>query len=158
MKKVYVAVSLTHVKTDEEKQMLRDFLTWLPKTFRVRVLQWAFNVHTWQPIQVDNIYEFDTQQVKEADLVIALYLQNEGSDGRGGEIVNRHTVQKPLVVCARNGVTVSRYVTDSLKPGEGVYRFSEFTELKEVISCALTEQLELGISFEEPSVKQLSFV
>ena len=141
MKTVYVATSLTHVKTDAEKKELRDFLAWLVTEFNIKLLKWAFDTDTWSPEPVENIYEYDTNMVKEADLVIALYLSDAGSDGRGGEVVNRIEVaKKPIRSFAKEGVRVSRYPADCFKKHHvPIQTFKDFKEM----APAIREALEL---------------
>ena len=135
---LYVAVSLTHVKTEQERQEIRDFLKWLEVTFHVRILTWAFDLDTWTPLPVDDIYEYDTKKVLAADMMIVLYLSNDGSDGRGGEVVNRTNSGKPILAFAREGVKVSRYSADRLKGvGSGIKTFRTFTDMEDSINRAL---------------------
>lgn len=138
MKTVYVALSLTHVKTDTEKGEIRSFLKWLEITFNVKILLWAFDTDTWLPKEVGNIYKFDSDRVLSADLMIVLYLSNEGSDGRGGEVVLRTTNQKPIVAFAKEGVRVSRYPGDCLKMhGTEIVIFKTFDDMEPTIRKAL---------------------
>ncbi|HVU06439.1 MAG TPA: hypothetical protein VHE10_01455 [Candidatus Paceibacterota bacterium] len=138
--KVYVALSLTHVKTEAEKDEVRAFMKWLPATFDVEILKWAFDLERWEPQPVADIYAYDTERVKAADLMIVLYLSNDGSDGRGGEVVNRveNGGGKPVLGFAREGVRVSRYAADCLKgAGTPIRTFKEFSETGPAISEAL---------------------
>jgi hypothetical protein len=139
MNTVYIAISLTHVKTEQEKDEVRAFLKWLEVTFDISILTWAFDVERWEAKPVDNIYDFDTDRVKSADLMIALYLSNDGSDGRGGEVINRVEVaKKPILAFSKQGVRVSRYPVDCLKKiGVGVIPFSTFDDMAMPIQEAL---------------------
>jgi hypothetical protein len=138
---VYVALSLSHVRTDEEKDAVKRFLSWLETTFDITLLRWAFNTETWTPEPVADIYEFDTEKVLGSDLMIALYLTNEGSDGRGGEVVNRvERSDKAVVAFAKQGVRVSRYASDCLKKvGANIMSFNDFDDMKPAIKAALAD-------------------
>ncbi len=151
-KKVYVALSLTHVKTDEEKDQVRAYLHWLVTTFDIELLPWAFDTVKWQPIPVPNIYVYDTEKVMAADLVIILYLTNEGSDGRGGEAVNRIEVaKKPVIAFAKHGVTVSGYPAGLFRrEGIDIERFSTFEDMRYLIQTMLNPP-QLLLFTEEPA-------
>lgn len=140
MRTVYIAVSLTHVKTEEEKCQMRAFLAWIEEAFDVELLRWAFDTEKWLPLPVDNIYDYDTERVKEADLMIALYLSNDGSDGRGGEVVNRLEVaRKPVLALVKKGVRVSRYSTDCLeKHRMPIVEFEKLVDAEPAIRDALS--------------------
>lgn len=139
-KTVYVATSLTHVKTEAEKDELRAMLKWIVAEFDITLLKWAFDVDTWTPEPVDNIYDYDTERVRGADLVIVLYFSNDGSDGRGGEVVNRLEVaKKPVIVFAKEGVRVSRYPGDCFKKfGIPVQTFKDVEDMRPSIWNNLT--------------------
>lgn len=147
---VYVALSLTHVRTDEEKDMVRRFLPWLEQTFDITLLRWAFDLDTWTPKPVADIYEYDTSRVMNADLMIALYLTNEGSDGRGGEVVNRvERSGKAVIAFAKQGIKVSRYSSDCLKKvGANVMAFNSFEDMMPAIKAALADITPSGVQDE----------
>jgi len=137
---VYVALSMTHVRTEDERNEVRALLPWIERTFEITLLRWAFNIQTWTPEPVDDIYEFDTQMVLSADLVIVLYLTNDGSDGRGGEVVNRvERSGKPVIAFRKQHVKVSRYASDCLKKvGTEILPFETFEDMRLSISSALS--------------------
>ena len=136
--KVYIALSLSHVKSEEEKQTVRDILAWLASRFNIDLLQWAFDVVTWQPRPVENIYIFDRSQMFLADLVIVLFLSSDGSDGRGAELVLRCEAGLPIIAAAKEGVKISRFPLDCLQDfGVEVIRFEAFQELGPLIDSTL---------------------
>lgn len=135
---VYMMVSLTHVKTDAEKDEIRELIRWLEDDADVALLRWAFDTETWTPKPVDNIFVYDNTRVMSADLGIALYLSNDGSDGRGGEVIDRIKSGKPFRLFAREGVNVSRYPADCLTHhGGSIDRFTSLKDLKTQIHAAL---------------------
>jgi hypothetical protein len=140
MRTLYIAISLTHVKTEEDRDEIRALLKWLEQRFEVRILKWAFNVDTWTPMPVPNVYEFDTELVLRADLALFFYLTNEGSDGRGGELVTRTKAGKPLLAFIKEGVKENRYVTGCLeKAGTQPIRFRTIDDLERPIALALSK-------------------
>ena len=58
---VYVALPLTHVKDETDRQRIRDLLMWIREQFDVELLMWAFDPVEWVPIPVPNIYAFDNE-------------------------------------------------------------------------------------------------
>lgn len=137
-KTVYVALSLTHVKTEAEKDEIRSFLRWLEVSFNIELLMWAFDVETWQPLLVENIYNHDSEKVALADLMIILYLSNDGSDGRGGEMVQRIYARRPMIAFAREEVRISRFPLDCLRHFNiPLVRFTDFRDLYLEIKKAL---------------------
>jgi hypothetical protein len=139
MKTVYIALSLTHVKTDAEKDTVRTFLKWFEKRFNVKILLWAFDVDKWTPKPVANIFEFDTERVLSADLAIFLYLTSDGSDGRGGELVTRVLARKPTLAFMKEGVKENRYVKDCLETiGVKPISFWEFEDIAPAVEDALS--------------------
>jgi hypothetical protein len=88
--------------------------------------------------------------------MIVMYLTNEGSDGRGGEVVNRFHSGKPLLAFAKRGVKVSRYPADCMKGiGVTIQTFDSFEDMRSSIQTALDEigrdgvrnTLELGLGY-----------
>ena len=139
---VYVIISLTHVKTDEEKQKIRHIISWIRDSFNVELLTWAFDIDLWQPKPVENIYLFDKQRALSADLAIIFFLSSDGSDGRGGEIVLRAENGLPMLACAHHGIKISRFPSDCLKlAGVEITPFKEVEELQELIRKALEKVL-----------------
>lgn len=137
---VYAMVSLTHVKTDAEKDEIREILRWLEVDCEVELLRWAFDTDTWAPKPVDNIFVYDNTRVLSADFGFALYLSNDGSDGRGGEVIDRIKSGKPFSLFAREGVKVSRYQADCMKHyGKSISVFRTLDDLKAQILAALKE-------------------
>lgn len=137
---VYAMVSLTHVKTDAEKDEIREILRWLEVDCEVELLRWAFDTDTWTPKPVDNIFVYDNTRVLSADFGFALYLSNDGSDGRGGEVIDRIKSGKPFRLFAREGVKVSRYQADCMTHhGKTIDAFKSIEDLKLRILAALTE-------------------
>lgn len=136
-KTVYVALSLTHVRTEAEKEEIREFFRWLEKwlkeRFDVELLQWAFDLEKWKSKPVANIFQYDTMQVTAAGLLVALYLSSEGSDGRGGEVAVRISHHLPTIAFKRKGVTVSNYARDCL--GSIRVNISEIEKLTDIESA-----------------------
>jgi hypothetical protein len=62
MKTVYLALPLTQIKTDAEKNEIRNLIRWFRDNFDVEILKWAFNTDTWTPEPVENIFDFDTEE------------------------------------------------------------------------------------------------
>ncbi len=137
-KTVYVIIPLTQVNTIDGMNMVKKILQWITDKFDVEILMWAFDLQTWTPKAVPNIYEYDKNLVLKADLAIAFFLNLEGSDGRGGEIVLRTEAQKPILAFAYNGVKVSRFVSDCLvRAGAEIQPFEVIEDTFQYIKMAL---------------------
>lgn len=137
-KTVYLALPLTHVKTDSEKDEIRRLILWFKETFDVEILKWALNTDSWLPEPVENIFDYDTERVLRADLVIVFYPENEGSDGRGGEVVLRLQTGKPILAFKKRGVRVSRYPSDCLKKhGVLIEEYDKIEDVEKSVRMAL---------------------
>lgn len=157
-KTVYVIIALTHVKTEEQRQLVRDILRWLEEKFDVEILTWAFDVEAWQPKPVENVYEFDRRLALWADLAIVFFLNGEGSDGRGGEIFLRVEYKKPIIAFAIPGTSISTFSRHALEKSasqpihpfvdfEGIYSIvAEALERVDVSDDMLGEQLTLDMA------------
>lgn len=154
-KTIYVAIPLTHVSTEEERNEIRTILNWIKTDFpETELLQWAFDPESWTPKGVPNIYDFDRRQIMKADLAIFFYLRSEGSDGRGGEGVLRTELcpERPIIAAKLPGVRMSRFVEDCLKlKGVPVTEFRTLDELTPLVREALkgVDDVMSRYSFEE---------
>lgn len=134
MKTVYLALPLMHVNKESERDEIRHLIRWFKETFDVEVLKWAFNTDTWTPGPVENIFDYDTEKVLRADLVIVFYPESGGSDGRGGEVVLRVQTGKPILAFKKRGVKVSRYPTDCLKNyGVTIEEYDKFEDIEKTV-------------------------
>lgn len=76
-----------------------------------------------------------------ADLLIVFYPENEGSDGRGGEVVLRVQAGKPILAFKKRGVKVSRYPTDCLKKhGVTIEEYDKFEDVEKTVRKALNQE------------------
>jgi len=140
LKTIYPSVSLTHVKTDEEKNMVRTLIKWLGSTFNASVSRWAFDLEKWKPIACSDINEFDNSAMDASELMIVFYFTNDGSDGRGGEIIRRLERGGAFLAFKKKGLKVSRYIVDGLrKKGIEIVEFEEFTEIEPIINWRLNK-------------------
>lgn len=130
MRSIYASVSLTHVKTDKEKDEVRALIPWLAETFDATVAKWAFNLDKWTPLPCDDINKFDNDGMDASQLMVVVYLTNEGSDGRGGEVIRRMERGELLLAFKMKGVKVSPYIVDGLKRnGITIIEIAEFAEM-----------------------------
>lgn len=135
---VYIALSLTHLKTKKDKNWVRRLMKWFEESFDVELFAWAFDLELWKPKPVADIYEFDTARVRKADLMIVMYLSNDGSDGRGGEVVNRSLFGGPMLAFALADVKVSRYPVDCLRSvGVDIVRIQVLEDMRPYVTAAL---------------------
>jgi hypothetical protein len=107
--KLYLAMSLSGVTSEQERQEIRQLLVAASSIPGVQFLKWAFDVEKWGSEPVNNIFEYDTIRLLEADLAVFIWWNSVGSDGRGGELIARLLSGRPTIIVRQKGVFMSRF-------------------------------------------------
>jgi hypothetical protein len=134
-------ISLTHIKDEETRNKIRGLIRFLESMPDIELLRWAFDLDTWMPKPVENVFRYDNAFTVGADLGIAIYLTGDGSDGRGDEVGSRVRSGRPMIAFRAEGVRPNKYVDDMLKHFEypPVQSFTTFVDLESQIRKALKE-------------------
>ena len=58
-KTVYPMISLTHIKDEETRNKIRGLIRFLESMPDIELLRWAFDLDTWMPKPVENVFRYD---------------------------------------------------------------------------------------------------
>lgn len=118
---IYLAASITHA-SEEFKKSIEEFRSKLKQKYQVLDF---LGLVKGNPKEV---YQHDTQCVKDCDLVIAEC--SYPSTGLGFEIALALSLNKPVVAVAQNDAKVSRLILGIQHPQ---YKFKRFNSLDEIL-------------------------
>jgi len=131
--KFYIATVLTTVTEEKDRALIRRIVESFRNNPEYDLLEWAFDVEAWNPKgDRDNIYEEDKMLILESDIVVFLFVNSLGSDGRGSELEICLNNEKPLIALAKEGEKISAFTVHCLEKSNGVKIQKFFTADKAI--------------------------